>query len=186
MNDSEWLYGWTPENHGDFREINMHPDVIYRVGLFTIAWSQLEDHLNGLFAILFKLDPTYAATIYAGMNVESKIAVIQSATHQIREVFPDELHEELKDMLDFIAHVSVEWRNTIAHANYHSADTIFKHTNYGRLKGLMRTPTVESLDAVIGDMIETSRDIHQRQPQLISVMRKISAKDFDRMCAFNG
>lgn len=185
---SDWPHDW--DDDGDpweeLPEINMDPDLLFRIGLFTVSWARLEAQFDTLFPILYKLDPTYALTITAGLGLKARIAMLRSATYQIQTLLGEPTASNLLGILEDVAYFSVEWRNNLAHANYEDGDAFIKISNHKELKGRFLEASIEDFDSIINDITELSNEIHQMIPVLIRIMRDVTAADFDRVCAFSG
>jgi hypothetical protein len=95
--------------------LEISDEEMKNAGGFALMWGYVEEHLDRLYPVLFRTDPTLAICITANLGTKAKVEIIQSALTMLSPLLPDEKVADLHETLDMVLEFSSKYRNMLAH-----------------------------------------------------------------------
>ncbi|TLP43421.1 hypothetical protein FDK21_17860 [Cohaesibacter sp. CAU 1516] len=159
---------------------------IYNIGLIMVWWSLVEAEIDIMFVALFRLDPTHALSITENMTSKAKISSLQAAARSLASPLGDELSDKIKELLDSTAHYSVNVRNLLAHGKFVAGkNELLKFSAHGKLKLRVHDLDAAVLIDIANQIEELANDIRSTIPEIVDVVKSMTAKDFDEFVLIN-
>jgi len=90
------------------------PELEQALGQFILSWGVLERELDHSFAIVFRVNATLAACIYANLGTKAKVDMLTSAISMLAPLLGERLTTRSHNLLGTVS----DWsnvRNTLAH-----------------------------------------------------------------------